>query len=110
MRETYRGKGSELAVLKPLLQTKKLFIEDIGTTVTVGKVESDFSLRIFLSILDSRLEHCRATFISTNKTLEELRNSFDERVASRIVQACEIIRLSGEDRRYGPAKPEGRLL
>jgi len=40
-------------VIKPLLAADKLFIEDVGTTVSMGKQESDFSLRTFLVILES---------------------------------------------------------
>lgn len=77
----------------------KLFIEDVGTTVSLDKQESDFSLRTFLVLLDQRLEACQPTFITTNKTLEQLGRCFDDRIASRLIQACKIIKLTGADRR-----------
>lgn len=96
------GKGdgtSELTVLQPLWCVPKLFIEDVGVTVSVGQRESDFSLRTLVTLLDQRLEWCRATFVTSNKSLEEVAASFDARVASRLCQACEIIEVVGKDRR-----------
>lgn len=101
LRDTYKPSSTktELEVVQPLIEAEKLFLEDVGTTVSVGSQETDFSLRTFLLVLDQRLEHCRATFITTNKSVEQLTKSFDPRVASRLQQGCEIIHLSGEDRR-----------
>ena len=77
----------------------KLFIEDVGTTVSLDKQESDFSLRTFLVLLDQRLEACQPTFVTTNKALEQLGRCFDDRIASRLIQACRIVKLTGADRR-----------
>ena len=74
------GKGrSERGLVKRYQDVDKLLIEDVGTTVGTGSQESDFSLRTFLLILDHRLEHCKPTFITTNKSVDELGKSFDER-------------------------------
>jgi len=101
IRDTYKqgSKSTELEVIKPLIAVDTLFIEDVGTTVSVGESESDFSLRTFLVLLDSRLENCRRTFVTTNKSIEELAKSFDSRIASRLQQMCEIIHLTGKDKR-----------
>lgn len=101
IRDTYKptAKDTELSIIAPLITADKLFIEDIGATVSVGRQESDFSLRTFLVLLDQRLEACMPIYITTNKPLEELKKSFDERIASRLQQSCEIIRLDGPDRR-----------
>jgi len=99
IRETYIAGGSEMNLIKRYQEVDKLLIEDLGTTVGTGSQESDFSLRIFLLILDRRLEYYRPIFITTNKSVEELAKSFDERVASRLRQACEIIPVGGKDKR-----------
>lgn len=101
IRDTYKpgAKQTELGVIQPLIDAEKLIIEDVGVTVSVGAQESDFSLRTFLVLLDQRLEHCRATYITSNKSVEEIGKSFDARVASRLRQACEIVQLTGKDRR-----------
>lgn len=110
IRDTYKpgSQQTELGVIMPLVDVGKLIVEDVGTTVSPGGQESDFSLRTVLLLLDQRLEACRATFFTTNKPVEELQRSFDGRVASRIIQACEILRLTGPDRRKKePKKEEG---
>jgi DNA replication protein DnaC len=101
LRDTFRPGCTESLsdVITPLIAFDGLFLEDIGTTVSTGKQESDFSLRTFLVLLDQRLEACRPTFVTTNQNVEQLAKSFDERVASRLQQACEVIHLTGEDRR-----------
>jgi len=99
IRDTYNTVHSERHLIKRYQEVDKLLLEDVGTTVGMGGQESDFSLRTFLLILDYRLEHCKPTFITTNKSVDELGKSFDERVASRLREACEIIPVSGRDKR-----------
>lgn len=101
IRDTYKANTTkgELDVIKPLCEVENLIVEDVGVTVSAGQQESDFSRRTFLVLLDQRLEQCRPTFITTNRSVEELVKSFDARIASRIQQACEVVQLSGDDRR-----------
>jgi DNA replication protein DnaC len=99
MRDTFGGHGGELSIVNSLVQVDTLFLEDVGVTVSIGQQESDFSLRTFLLLLDQRLEHCRATYVTSNKSVEELGKSFDQRIASRLQQACRIMKLEGDDRR-----------
>lgn len=101
IRHTYKSGSmtSELDVIQPLLTIGKLIVEDVGTIVSAGQQESEFSLRTFLVLLDQRIEHCLATFITSNKPIEELTRSFDERIASRIRQACEVVQIRGRDKR-----------
>jgi DNA replication protein DnaC len=108
IRDSYKpaSKETELGIVQPLIDADKLFIEDVGTTVSLDKQESDFSLRTFLVLLDQRLEACRPTFVTTNKALEHLGRCFDGRVASRLIQACRIVKLEGRDRRQTPPNPD----
>ena len=101
IRDSYSpgSKTSELAIITPLLSVGKLVVEDVGTTVSIGQQESEFSLRTFLLLLDQRLEGSLATFVTTNKSVEELGKTFDERVASRLLQVCEVVKLTGGDKR-----------
>ncbi len=84
LRDTYNAPNSEWDVIEPLLNCDKLIIEDIGTTQSIGKVESDFSRRTLTVILDIRMENCRPTFITSNKSVENLSESFDERIGDRL--------------------------
>ena len=101
IRDSFKPKSveTELSIIKPYLEADRFFLEDIGTTKSEGNIESDFSVRTLLVLLDYRLENCLPTFLTTNRPVEELGKTFDERIASRLLQACEIVKLTGEDRR-----------
>ena len=105
IRDTFKPKATdtEYAVIKKYLKPEVLFIEDVGTTKTIGEHETDFSRRTFLVLLDQRLEQCQPTYITSNKNVEDLGKSFDSRIASRIQQACEVCFLAGKDRRRADA-------
>jgi len=98
------NKGSEIKKLDPFMRVEVLAIEDIGTTVSPGQSETDFSLRTLLVLLDYRTEHCLPTFITSNKPTEEIGRSFDDRIASRLMQACTVVELTGPDRRRASSR------
>lgn len=86
LRDTFNKNANhtEFQVIEPLLNCDKLFIEDVGVSRRLGNQESDHSVRTFQVILDMRLERCRPTFVTSNKSLENLAQSFDERVGDRL--------------------------
>jgi len=100
IRDTYKqgSRLTELDVIRPMIDCDCLIIEDIGSTTSIGRNESDFSNRTIFVLLDSRLEACRPTFISTNKSRKNLEASFDERIASRL-GLFKWIGIGGEDKR-----------
>lgn len=97
VRATYspKSKKTEEEMIEPLKNIDKLFIDDLGLR---GKEESDFVYSTFYSILNKRQERRLSTFITSNKSIEQLAKTFDARVASRL-QTALIIELSGDDRR-----------
>ena len=100
LRDTFNPKTTqtEWSLIEPLLNCDKLFIEDVGTTKSIGKQESDFSLRTFLLLLDMRLERMRPTFITSNKSVESLGESFDQRVSDRLGM-FKVFKMSGDSLR-----------
>ncbi len=100
LRDTFNSKATqtEWQVIEPLLNCDKLFIEDAGASRSLGNQESDHSVRTFTILLDIRLEHCRPTFISSNKSLENISKSFDERVGDRL-KLFDILNMDGESKR-----------
>lgn len=86
------------SIIEPLIMCDKLFLEDVSVATSVGKQESDFTLRTLLVLLDERSEDDLPTFITGNKPPKELSKAFDERITSRLKQG-KIIRLTGEDKR-----------
>lgn len=109
IRDTYRrGNGqTELDVIRPLINCDCLFIEDLGSATSIGRPESDFSNRTIFVLLDSRLEACKPTFISTNKSRKAMEASFDERITSRLF-SFRWIGIGGEDKRISTIMSEDR--
>ena len=100
LRDTFNPKATqtEWNIFEPLLNCDMLYIEDVGTSRDIGKQESEFSLRTFYVLLDMRLECCRPTFITTNKSVENLTASFDERIGDRL-RIFKVIKLGGKSKR-----------
>jgi len=100
LRDTFKptAKNSEWEVVEKLINCDRLIIEDIGTTRSIESKETDFSLRTLLVLIDMRMEHCRPTYISTNKSVESLAKSFDERIGDRF-RTFNIIKMRGDSKR-----------
>lgn len=100
LRDTFNPKASqtEWDIFEPLLNCDMLYIEDVGTSKDIGSKESEFSLRTFYVLLDMRLECCRPTFITTNKSVENLTASFDERIGDRL-KTFKVIKIGGKSKR-----------
>ena len=99
LRDTFGQGGTEFLALKPYFESDILLLEDVGTTVSIDVRETDFVLRTLLLLLDERLENCRVTFVTSNKSPEQLGRSFDSRVESRLYACCEIQSVASADKR-----------
>ncbi|MBD5520919.1 MAG: ATP-binding protein [Lachnospiraceae bacterium] len=75
-----------------LYQCDLLIIDDLGTELTNQFVTSQL-----FSLLNGRHMGKKATVISTNLSLEELRNRYSDRIFSRITSHYEICKLTGPD-------------
>ncbi len=69
-----------------------IIIDDLGTEVTNSFVTSQL-----FSLLNERHLRHRATIISTNLGLEELRDRYSDRVFSRITSNYQLCKLTGPD-------------
>ena len=100
LRDTFKpgSRDTEWEVIQPLISCDMLFLEDVGAIKRMGREETDFSVRTLQVLIDTRLEQCLPTFITSNKSLENLAKSFDERIGSRL-KVFKIGKLAGEDRR-----------
>ena len=94
------SKITEWDMIKPLKDCDILFIDDLGLR---SKRETDFAYVTLYSLINKRQEQLLPTFLSSNKDLDRLRESFDERIVSRL-QTALVIKLEGPDRRKGEAK------
>ncbi len=88
---------------KDLYNCDLVIIDDLGTEVTNAFVTSQL-----FSLLNERHLRQKATIISTNLGLEELRDRYSDRVFSRITSNYSLCKLSGPDIRISK-KLSGKL-
>jgi DNA replication protein DnaC len=69
-----------------------LIIDDLGTELTNTMVSSQF-----FNLINARLAAEKGTVISTNLSLNQLRDTYSERVTSRITSSYTIVPLYGSD-------------
>ncbi len=69
-----------------------LIIDDLGTELT-----NSFVLVTLFNCLNERLLSGKSTIISTNLTLEEIRDRYSERISSRLIDKFTLIKLIGSD-------------
>jgi len=81
--------------MENLMQSRKLlFIDDIGAEKLSEWVISEFYL-----LLNHRYNEMLPTIFTSNLSLDELSEKFGERITSRIAGMCDVVELSGVDRR-----------
>jgi len=71
-----------------------IFLDDVG-----AEKQTEWSQEMLYMIVNRAYEQCHALFIVTNLTIEEFTEKYGERITSRLVEMCEVIELTGEDRR-----------
>jgi len=85
---------TETQVLAKYAKAKFLALDDLG----VERI-SDWSIQMLYLLIDRRYREMKRTLISSNMSLSEIARKFDNRIASRIVEMCEVIKIEGNDRR-----------
>ena len=88
----YKSKEDERERYADLYQCDLLIVDDLGTELTNQFVAS----RLF-SLLNQRHMGKKATVISTNLSLEELRDRYSDRIFFRITSHYELCKLTGPD-------------
>lgn len=77
-----------------LMECDLLIIDDLGT-----ELANSFTVSQLFYCINERLNRRKGTIISTNLTLNRMRDEFTERVTSRIMSQYKILPLRGEDLR-----------
>ena len=88
------GKSREelYGISQDLYNCDLLIIDDLGTEYTNAYVVSQL-----FSCLNERLLRRKSTIISTNLSLEDLRNKYSERIFSRITSNYNLYKITGPD-------------
>ena len=84
-------------VMENLMDVDALFIDDLGTEQIYRNVTAEY---LFV-VINERIARGKQTFVSTNLTLNDIRNKYDERIFSRIVDKSVtfVAQLNGDDKR-----------
>lgn len=87
-----KAKGELQSFYEDLYGCDLLIIDDLGTEVTNSFVTSQL-----FSCLNERHLRKKSTLISTNISLEELRDRYSDRIFSRITSNFDLCKLTGPD-------------
>lgn len=88
----YRNREDMALLQDDLFHCDLLIIDDLGTELTNAFVSSQL-----FSCLNERHMQKKATIISTNLSLQELRDRYSDRIFSRITSNYEVCKLTGPD-------------
>lgn len=88
----YKNKENLYNAFEDLYNCDLVIIDDLGTEVTNTFVTSQL-----FSCLNERHIRKKATIISTNLSIEDLRDRYSDRVFSRITSNYKVCKLSGPD-------------
>jgi DNA replication protein DnaC len=87
-----QGQGTEADVLAKYSTAGLLALHDLG-----AEDWKERTAAVMYELIDTRVEHCRQTIITTNLTMARL-SERDDRIASRLSSFVKI-KLDGSDRR-----------
>ena len=88
----YKNKDGTVGSYENLNDCDLLIIDDLGTEYTKNIAPS-----VLFSLLNERHLNKRSTIISTNLSLEDVRNRYSDRVFSRITSHYNICKFTGPD-------------
>lgn len=85
------------SILDTLTDVEVLAIDDLGTEINYKNVTAEY----LFAVINERIARSKQTLISTNLTLADLRDRYDERLFSRLVDTniTTVAQLKGEDKR-----------
>src|SRR5690606_15676756 len=112
IKETYKRYGSEgeVEIINSLKNASLLVLDDLG-----AENNTDWAKEKIYEIIDSRYRDRKPIIITTNLTLDQLREKMtgeDEiyRTYDRIIEMCTPIEIKGKPRRIEAAKGKEKLL
>ncbi len=88
----YHNKQELRSIYEDLYECELLIIDDLGTE----RVNSFVASELF-SCLNERDLRKRSTIITTNLSLEQLQNTYSDRIFSRVTSNYRLLKLSGQD-------------
>lgn len=86
---------SKTHTLENVMETERLLIlDDIGSEKPTEWVQERF-----YSLINKRYNEMRPTIFTSNLSTGELSAQLGQRIASRIIEMCHVVKIEGKDRR-----------
>lgn len=98
------GQRSEKRIIEDCATTAVLGIDDLGAEKT-----TDYALQSLYLIIDQHYRDETKIVVTSNLNLSELATKLDDRIASRIAEMCEVVKLGGKDRRIAKDEKQTTL-
>jgi DNA replication protein DnaC len=90
-----RNGYDKVRAMESLMETEGLiFLDDIGAESPSGWV-----LEQLYTLINSRYMSMKPMILSSNLSIEKIAEVLGDRIASRIVEMCDVVELTGEDKR-----------
>ena len=112
IKETYSryGQEAEIDIIRTLENAGLLIIDDLG-----AEQKTDWAAAMLYQIIDSRYRGGKPLFITTNLTLDQLREKLTttdgvNRTYDRIVEVCLPVKITGSSNRAAMAKDKRQQL
>lgn len=107
IRETYSrwGTEGETEILKSLSNADLLVLDDLGV-----EQSTDWSVTKIYNIIDSRYRNKLPLIVTTNFSIDELKEMYAERTVDRLLEMCTPIQNNGSSIRKEKAKENTILL
>ena len=86
------GKSSTAAYEAMMLECDLLVIDDLG-----AEFITSFTTAALYNIINTRMNMCRPTIISTNLSLTEIEKTYSNRISSRLIGEYMILMFDGHD-------------
>ena len=99
------GKEGEDTVLNGLANADLLVLDDLGT-----EQKSDWTTTKVYNIIDSRYRNGLPLIITTNYSIEDLKEKYGYRTADRILEMCTPIQNKAKSIRQEKAKEKAKLM
>lgn len=107
IKKTYNtwGKEGEDTVLSGLANADLLVIDDLGT-----EQGSNWTISKVYNIIDSRYRNGLPLIITTNYSMEDLKEKYGYRTADRILEMCTPLQNKGKSIRQEKAREKNKLM
>lgn len=93
IKESFDHGGSD-RILDHLINTPILFLDDLG-----AEKASEWVKEQLYNVINERYNWCRPVLITTNLSIQEIAQNYGDRMASRLVEMCDVKKFDGKDYR-----------